>query len=60
MDLSVVIVSWNTRSMLLDCLKTVRENVHHSNWQTEVFVVDNASDDGSAQAFETDFRMFVS
>lgn len=55
MDLSIVIVSWNTQAILLDCLKTVRENTLHSKWQTEVFVVDNASDDGSAQAVRDEF-----
>jgi GT2 family glycosyltransferase len=45
-DVSVVVVSYNTRAMLDDCLRSVaasREVV------LEVFVVDNASRDGSAE-----------
>lgn len=45
MDLSIVIVNWNTRQMLRDCLDTVFAGLGPLN--TEVFVVDNASEDGS-------------
>jgi len=40
MDLSIIIVSWNTRELLAQCLQSVGENV-------QTFVVDNASTDGS-------------
>lgn len=50
MDLSVVIVNWNTKALLLDCLQTVKDNIQQSALQTEVFVVDNASEDGSVDA----------
>jgi GT2 family glycosyltransferase len=45
-DLSVVIVSWNTRELLRACLGSVFRNA--SDLTLEVFVVDNASTDGSA------------
>ncbi len=48
-DLSIVIVSWNTRDLLAQCLESVAENV--GTWErgnVETFVVDNASSDGSA------------
>jgi GT2 family glycosyltransferase len=45
-DLSVVIVSWNTRELLRACLGSVFENA--CNLTVEVFVLDNASSDGSA------------
>ncbi len=45
MDLSIVIINWNTREMLRDCLTSVYENIN--GLSVEVFVVDNASDDGS-------------
>jgi GT2 family glycosyltransferase len=48
MDLSVVIVNWNTRDLLLDCLASVRE--HLSRFRYEVWVVDNASTDDSVPA----------
>lgn len=43
MPVSVVIVSYNTRQLLLECLGAIED--HH-----EVIVVDNASSDGSADA----------
>lgn len=46
MDVSIVIVNWNTREMLRDCLASLYEN--KSGVTSEVFVVDNASTDGSA------------
>jgi GT2 family glycosyltransferase len=48
-DLSVSIVSWNTRDLLADCLYSVRAALQASpGLKAEVFVVDNASSDGSA------------
>jgi len=53
-DLSVVIVSWNTRELLLECLDTLERDLEtcaaHSGLVSEVIVVDNASEDGSADA----------
>ena len=46
--LSVIIVSYNTRSMTLECVRTLYERLEGIS--AEVFVVDNASRDGSAQA----------
>ncbi|MFN3193134.1 MAG: glycosyltransferase family 2 protein [Aureliella sp.] len=45
-DLSIVIVSWNTRRILDECLESVFQGVE--GVRAEVFVVDNASSDGSA------------
>lgn len=47
-DLSVVILSWNTKDLLLRCLASVERSV--SPPAREVLVVDNASRDGSADA----------
>ena len=47
MDLSVVIVSYNTRELLLQTLRSVYQASHSCSF--EVFVVDNASSDGSAE-----------
>ena len=44
-DLSIVIVSWNTKALLLDCLASVYHTLRDLTF--EVFVVDNASSDGS-------------
>ena len=45
LDLSIVIVNWNTRKLLADCLDSVARTVHGPTY--EVIVVDNASTDGS-------------
>lgn len=55
MNLSIIILSWNTRPLLLDCLRSVTESVKSSPPQTEVLVVDNASEDGSAKAVRDAF-----
>ena len=44
-DLSIVIVNWNTRDVLAACLRSVVDNL--AGLRAEIFVVDNASMDGS-------------
>ena len=47
-DLSIVIVNWNTKDLLLQCIQTIQQTtLEHS---VEIIVVDNASVDGSAEA----------
>ena len=50
-DLSIVIVSWNTKALLRDCLESIRD----LNLDAEVFVADNASTDGSPELVEAEF-----
>ena len=52
-ELSISIVSWNTRELLRDCLRSIHEDSRSAGW--EVFVVDNASRDGSADMVEESF-----
>ena len=52
-QLSIIIVSWNTRVLLADCLASVY--THPPQCSFDVWVVDNASDDGSAQMVRDDF-----
>ncbi len=47
MDLSIIIVNWNTRDLLAQCLESVFTNLPLREF--EVRVVDNASSDGSAE-----------
>ena len=54
---SILIVSWNTREVLRDCLRTVYEQTR--NVPFEVIVVDNASEDGSADMVKTAFPQAV-
>lgn len=52
-DVSVIIVSYNTRALTLDCLRSVYAQTQDVTF--EVFVVDNASTDGSAAAVAAEF-----
>ncbi len=52
-DVSVVIVSFNTREVLRQCLESVFDNA--KELQAEVIVLDNASTDGSPEMIEQDF-----
>ena len=53
MDVSVVIVNWNTCNALKNCLLSVFE--HQSALKLEVIVVDNASQDNSVAMVKSDF-----
>jgi GT2 family glycosyltransferase len=54
-DLSVVILNYNTREHLRACLASLAAEVSRSAVEAEIFVVDNASTDGSADMVSTDF-----
>ncbi len=45
MDITIVIINWNTRELLRDCLRSIYETVRDVTF--EIIVVDNASGDGS-------------
>lgn len=51
--LAVVIVSWNTRDLLRRCLASLED--HPADAVTTVWVVDNASGDGSVQMVREEF-----
>jgi len=53
LDLSIVIVNWNTCDLLEGCLRSVLDN--SDGLDIEVFVVDNASTDGSAGMVAKEF-----
>ena len=49
MDLSIIIVNWNTRDLLAQCLTSLYADAPFASFALfETFVVDNASTDGSA------------
>jgi GT2 family glycosyltransferase len=56
-DVSVVIVSYNTRDVLRECLRSVYREI--GSLFVQVIVVDNASTDGSAAMIEQEFLEVV-
>jgi GT2 family glycosyltransferase len=52
-DLSVVIVNWNTRELLLNCIESFYRTVKELTF--EIFVVDNGSSDGSPDSVRRRF-----
>ncbi len=48
-DLAVVIVSWNVRDLLAACLRFLFADLARSSLEAQVWVVDNASTDGTPQ-----------
>lgn len=52
-DLSVVIVNWNVCNLLKQSLKSIYENTNRGG--IEIFVVDNASTDGSVEMVRKEF-----
>ncbi len=57
-DVSVIIVSWNVRDRLADCLDSLRlDELRASGLNVEVIVVDSGSSDGSAEMVKARFPM---
>jgi len=52
-DLSIIVVNWNTRDLLRDCLNSVWAETKATSF--EVLVIDNASSDGSAEMVNMEF-----
>ncbi len=48
-DVSVVIVSYNTKDLTLQCITKLQKALTKSNLQSEVIIVDNNSHDGSQE-----------
>ncbi|MBN2316597.1 MAG: glycosyltransferase family 2 protein [Sedimentisphaerales bacterium] len=53
MDVSIIIVAWNVRQLVYDCLKSVYDET--KGIQFEVLYVDNASEDGSVEMVRKEF-----
>lgn len=53
LDLGIVIVNWNTRDLLRECLRSVQAS--QGDFTCRVVVVDNASSDGSADMVRAGF-----
>ncbi|MDD5071522.1 MAG: glycosyltransferase family 2 protein [Patescibacteria group bacterium] len=53
MDLSIIIISWNVREKLRENLKALEQS--RGGLDMEIFVVDNNSEDGSAEMVKKEF-----
>jgi len=53
LDLSIIIVNWNTRDLLRNCLRSIYKKTEGINY--EVIVVDNASKDESTKMVKDEF-----
>jgi GT2 family glycosyltransferase len=54
LDLAVIIVSWNVRELILEAIRTLRADLATSGLTARVYVVDNASADGTAEAIRAE------
>ncbi len=54
-NLSVIIVSYNTAELLRRCLRSTMDSLEHASDGYEIIVVDNASSDGSAALVQAEF-----
>jgi GT2 family glycosyltransferase len=57
MNVSIIIVNWNTKALLRDCLTSVYGQIRDVD--CEIIVVDNASTDGSKEMIKNDFPKVV-
>lgn len=53
MDLTIIVVNWNTRELLRKCLDSIETTIRCLSY--EIIVVDNASTDGSADMLQQKF-----
>lgn len=53
LDLSIIIVNWNTQELLANCITSLQETVR--NLRYDIWVVDNASTDGSVEMLRDRF-----
>lgn len=53
-DLSIIVLSFNTKELLRECISSIEEN-KPSKYSYEVIVVDNASSDGSSEMVKKEF-----
>lgn len=55
-NLSIIILNYNVRELLLNCLESIFKNkTNEDNWQ--IIVVDNASEDGSVEAVKEKYKV---
>ena len=55
--LAVVIVTWNVRNLVLDCLRSLYADLDRTAADARVWLVDNASSDGTLEAVRRTFPL---
>ena len=55
MKLAIIIVSWNVKDLLRDCLESALIDIRDSQIDAQIWVVDSASADGTAQMLREEF-----
>ncbi len=53
--LTVIIVSWNVRDLLMACLRSLQADLARADLSADIWVVDNGSTDGTPEAVARDF-----
>lgn len=56
-DLSIIIVNWNIKQALKDCLESIRKNVCGISY--EIIIVDNNSSDGSVEMIQEEYPTVI-
>jgi GT2 family glycosyltransferase len=54
-ELAISVVNWNVRDLLAGCLQSLRQAVRAASIDAEIWVVDNASHDGSVEMLARTF-----
>jgi len=54
-DLSIIIVTWNTKELTLNCIDSIYMNTPSKNFNFEIILVDNASEDETVEEVKTKF-----
>lgn len=57
--ISIIILSWNTKEVLAQCLESLFKDLRASKVSSEVIVIDNASSDGSSELVEKKYQEAV-
>ncbi|OPJ65044.1 glycosyltransferase family 2 protein [Clostridium oryzae] len=54
MELSIIIVNWNGKKLMGQCIQSIKNSISSINY--EIIVVDNGSSDGSVEYLEVNFK----
>jgi GT2 family glycosyltransferase len=58
-DVAVIVVSWNVRDYLVDCLQSVNADLYRAGLRGKIWVVDNGSNDGTPEVIRSLFPNVV-